>query len=87
MNNPFDNRVPSLSGPSADLEPVAPNDTTDLPAIALGLYIEGAGVVTFVSARGQTRVVNVSSFAILPTGAKRVMATGTTATGIHAFTV
>jgi len=87
MSNPFENRAPTLSGPSRDIEPVSPSDTVNLPSVALALFVETAGSVTFVTVKGPTRTVNVANFSILPTGVLRVMATGTTATGIHAFTV
>lgn len=87
MTNPFENRVPNLSGPALDISPITPNDSTDLVNVAVALYIETGGTITFVSAANATRTVNVSDFAILPVGAKKVLATGTTATGIHAFQV
>jgi hypothetical protein len=87
MSNPFQNRARPLNGPSRDLEPVGPNDSADLPNVAMALYVESGGAVTFVSEKGSTRTVTLGDFAILPTGVRRVLATGTTATGIHAFTV
>tara|TARA_R110000737_G_scaffold26627_3_gene45393 strand:+ start:6733 stop:6999 length:267 start_codon:yes stop_codon:yes gene_type:complete len=87
MNNPFQNRAQPLSGPSQDIHPVVPSDSTDLPRVAVALYVESGGAVTFVSAKGETRSVTVADFAILPVGVRRVMTTGTTASGIHAFLV
>ena len=40
-----------------------------------------------VSERGQTRTLSVADFSILPLGARRVRATGTTAAGIHALVI
>ncbi len=87
MTNPFENRAHSLSGPATDIQPVTPNDGVNLPFFALALYIEVAGAVSFVSIAGQTRTVNVAANSILPVGAMRVRATGTTATGIHALVI
>jgi len=87
MTDPFKNRAPSLSGPSRDLAPVTPDDSNDLPEVALALYIETAGTVSFVSVSGATRSVDVTDYAILPVGVRRVLATGTTASGLHAFTM
>jgi hypothetical protein len=87
MTNPFHNRAPSLSGPALDIVPVTPDDATDLPTVAVALYVETGGVVSFVTAKGNARSVAVADFTILPVGAERVLATGTTATGIHALTV
>ncbi|MCV2882219.1 hypothetical protein [Actibacterium sp. XHP0104] len=87
MKNPFENRAPSLNGPATDILPVTPSDTTDLPQIAVALYVETGGVVAFITAAGETRSVTLPDFAFLPVGASRILATGTTATNIHALTV
>ena len=87
MSNPFANRVPSLSGPATDIVPVAPNDTNDLPETAIALYAEVGGTVAFVTAKGIQRSVVVAANSILPVGAQKVLATGTTATGIHAMVI
>lgn len=87
MSNPFANRTPSLSGPATDIIAVTPNDQTDMTEIAIALYIETGGNLSFVSARGNARSVLVGSNQILPVGARRVNATGTTASGIHAMVI
>ena len=87
MTNPFENRATSLSGPATDLMPVTPNDATDLTSVAVSLYVETGGTVAFVSVAGQSRTVTLPDNAILPVGISRVLATGTTAAGIHAFVV
>ncbi|MCA1338151.1 hypothetical protein [Pseudooceanicola marinus] len=87
MKNPFKNRVPPLTGPGQDILPVTPDDATDLPQVALSLYVEGGGDLAFITAKGESRVVAVTDFAILPVATRRVLATGTTASGIHAFLV
>lgn len=53
MANPFANRTPPLSGPATDIMPVTPDDTAEMPHIALALYIEGGGVVSFVTLYGE----------------------------------
>jgi hypothetical protein len=85
MTNPFQNRSADLGGPANDILPVTPSDTTDMALVALALYVEHGGVVSLVTERNQTRVVEVADHAILPVGTRRVNATGTTATGIHAL--
>ncbi|MBD3679159.1 MAG: hypothetical protein HUJ27_12275 [Rhodobacteraceae bacterium] len=87
MTNPFQNRAMTLNGPASDLAPITPNDGADLPTIAVALYIETGGDIALVTVRGQSRSVKVADFAILPVGTRRVLATGTTAIGIHALTV
>ncbi|WP_424943473.1 spike base protein, RCAP_Rcc01079 family [Aliiroseovarius crassostreae] len=87
MSNPFERRSHALSDPSRDIVPVTPDDATDLAKVAVALYVETGGNLTFVTPAGHQRTVAVADFSILPAGAVRVLATGTTATGIHAFTV
>jgi hypothetical protein len=83
--NPFENRSLALSGPATDALPVVPDDATDLPHVAVGLYIETGGALSLVTASGETRLIVVADFAILPIGVRRVNAGGTTAIGIHAL--
>ncbi|MBS8228350.1 hypothetical protein DYI42_19170 [Vannielia litorea] len=85
--NPFEARLPSLSGPALDLAPVTPDDDTDLPAIAVSLYIETGGDIVVDTMKGETRTVTVADFSIFPVGVRRVRATGTDASGIHALLV
>ena len=87
MSNPFSRRAATLSGPGIDYLPVTPDDATDLPDVAASLYVEGAGQVAFVSVKGQSRSVAVPDFGWVICGVSRVLATGTTATGIHAVVV
>ncbi|MBK1634213.1 spike base protein, RCAP_Rcc01079 family [Rhodovulum adriaticum] len=85
MKNPFERRSPSLDGPATDILPVTPDDAADLPAMAIALYVEGGGDLALVTPRGEERQVSVPDFFFLPVGTRRVRATGTTASGIHAL--
>ncbi len=85
MINPFANRAASLQGPATDIQPVTPHDGDDLPVMAIALYIETGGTISLVTAAGEVRQVELPDFAILPVGVRKVNATGTTATGIHAM--
>ena len=87
MNNPFEKRTSSLNGPAQDILPVIPDDATDLPQVAVALYVETGGAITFNTVSGATRTVAVADYSILPVGVARVQSTGTTATGIHALMV
>jgi hypothetical protein len=87
MTNPFQSRSPDLGGPATDIVPVVPSNSVEMTNIALALYVERGGTITFVTERSQTRVVQVADFAILPVATRRVNATGTTATGIHALVI
>ena len=62
---------------------VTTDDNSDLPRIARGLYVGGAGDITLVTFRGtEVAFVGVSAGTILPVVARRVKATGTTATDV-----
>ena len=83
--NPFAHRSRSIQGPATDAQPIAPNDTSDLPVVAIGLYVETGGTVVLDTVAGETRTIAVADFCILPLGVRRVRATGTTAQGLHAL--
>jgi len=83
--NPFASRSLSPSGPATDALPVTPDDAADLAHAAIGLYVETGGTINVDTVAGMTRTMTVADFSILPVGTRRVRATGTTATGIHAL--
>ena len=87
MSNPFETRSTSLAGPGVDYAPVAPDDGVDLPDVAISLFVENGGAVAFTSQKGVDRVVTLPDHGFLACGVRRVLATGTTATGIHAIVV
>lgn len=82
--NPLAHRARSIHGPATDALPVTPDDATDLPMVAIALYVETSGTVAVDTVVGETRTIAMADFSILPLGTTRVRATGTTATGIHA---
>ncbi|MCB2111645.1 MAG: hypothetical protein H6895_08620 [Defluviimonas sp.] len=85
MSNPFKNRAPGLSGPATDIMPVTPSDSNEFATTAIALYVVGAGTVAVMTASGTTRSFAVPAYSYVPLGVRRVLATGTTATGIHAL--
>ncbi|SOH95452.1 hypothetical protein SAMN06273572_11131 [Monaibacterium marinum] len=87
MHNPFTSRSSTISGPGTDYLPVTPSDTNDLSDIAVSLYVENGGDVTFHSIRGTQRTVAVGDNSWLLCGVSRVFETGTTATGLHAVVI
>ncbi len=87
LTNPFENRASSLSGPATDMEPITPDDVTEMAEVAVALYIETGGQLSVLTSRGQSRTVNVVDYSILPVGVRRVNASGTTASGIHAMVI
>lgn len=87
MTNPFVGRAASLQGPATDIRPVTPNDSADLSSVAIALYVETGGTLSIVTALGEARQVAVPDFTILPVGVRRVNATGTSASGVHALVI
>lgn len=85
MSDPFHLRTASLAGPARDAVPVTPSDSQDLPLPAIALYIETGGTLSVITAAGAMRSLSVADFSFLPLGIRRVRASGTTASGIHAL--
>lgn len=78
--------VGAPDGPYLDGAAVTPNDSADLPTVALKIYVGGAGTLRITTYRG-----TVLNFAAVPAGttvpirARRVHSTGTSATSIVAL--
>lgn len=64
---------------------VTPNDSADLTVIPKALLIGVGGTLTITAADDTSSVALTVSAGVLPVRAKRVFATGTTATGIVAL--
>lgn len=77
----------SLDSPAKNAAAVTPNDSADLPNVAVALWVGGAGNVSVDMVGGQESVVftGVPAGTILPIRVKRVNSTGTTATTITAL--
>jgi hypothetical protein len=87
MSNPFSGRALPLSGPATDIVPVTPDDGLDLEEAAVALYVETGGSLRLTTVRGVVRELTVPDACLLPVGALRVHATGSTASGIYALMV
>jgi len=66
---------------------VTPNDSVDLTIIPKALYVGGGGTVVLrgVNSGADTTFTNVAAGSTLMVRPRRVLATGTTATGIIAL--
>ncbi len=67
--------------------PVVPDDVTEMTDVAIAIYVETGGQLSLLTARNGNRTISVADQSILPVGVRRVNATGTTATGIHAMVI
>lgn len=88
MSNPFKSLQTNPTGLVRNWVAVTPNDNSDNVGagnVAIGLYIEGSGDVTWTDIDGNDNTVGVSSNSYLTCSVTRVKSTGTTATGIFAL--
>lgn len=72
-----------LDDPAVHADSVSPHDTNDLAIFSRAIYIGGAGNLALITVGGDTvTFTNMSAGMIYPIRASRILATGTTATGI-----
>lgn len=82
MPDNFPNYV-QLDSPAEDFFPITPNDSVDLSEVTRSIWVTGAGNLTVITRKGQTRTwSSVPANTLLPIRVSRVLTTGTTATGI-----
>lgn len=79
-------RAASATGPAEKFRAVTPDDQADLPGgVARSLHVVGAGQIVVRDAHGNQAAFLSGAGQYHPLRAARVMATGTTATGIVAL--
>ncbi|WP_239024916.1 spike base protein, RCAP_Rcc01079 family [Sphingomonas corticis] len=74
------NSTTALTAPADDLFAIVPSDTVDLATVPKALYCAVAGNVALRGTGNTTITIPVVAGQIVPIRARRVMATGTTAT-------
>ena len=85
-NTMFKGRAAASTGPAMRLDPVTPRDDADLPrGVTRSIYVGVAGAVAVRDAYGTTIVLNSVGGQYHPLQVARVLATGTTASGIVAL--
>jgi len=79
--------VSDLSSPATSAAAVVPSDTTDLDRVARSLYVAVGGDLRLLLAEDTAPVsfAGVPAGAVLPVVVRRVLATGTTASGVVAL--
>lgn len=86
MFDSFKDQARGLASPAFDAAEIVPDDGSDLPHVSRALYIGGAGTVRLRMASGdEVTFSGLAAGIVYPFRAARVMATGTTATGIVAL--
>lgn len=82
MADPFDSNQPGLTSPASDGFAITPSDSTVLTTTR-GIYVgTGGTLVVRTKAGTQLTFTNVGSGVILPFRCDKVLATGTTASGL-----
>lgn len=85
VSDPYANTFAEVSAPADRWATVTPSDANDLDTVPKALRIGSAGNVKLAGSDGVAVMFSVSTGEILPLRARRVHATGTTATGIVAL--
>lgn len=81
---PAKDRSSTQDGPATGAEPITPSNTVEMDAISRGIYVGVGGDIVVVPASGDGTILFKGAVAgsIIPIRAKRVNATGTTATDL-----
>lgn len=84
MADGFKFHASGLDAPAENAAAITPNDTTDLPDTTRAIYVGGAGNLAVIMAGGGATITLTGVLAgmIYPLRVARVLATGTTATGL-----
>ncbi len=85
MSDSFADHLSGLESPASKLSAITPDDATDLPLAGRALNVATSGAVTVTTVDGTTATVYVAAGIAFPVRARRIWATGTTATGIVAM--
>ena len=84
--DPFAAHQRGTTSPAIDAFAVTPDDVADFPTTARGIYVGGGGDISLVTLRGTAvtfRALQAGS--VLPCAARRINATGTTASDLVAL--
>ena len=83
--DPFEHHSQGLESPATRLLEVTPDDSNDLAFIARAISVEAAGYLEVITAGGDTGRVFIAAGIPFPIRVRRILATGTTASGIVAL--
>lgn len=79
----FEGAVAGLQSPALTIEEITPNDATDLTNVTRALNVAQTGTVRVITVDGLENDIFVAAGIAFPIRVSRVLATGTTATGIR----
>ena len=83
MSDAFANRMRSPADPATDAFDITPDDATDLIAVTTALNVATPGTVRLTTVDGATVDLTIHPGHAFPVRARRVWASGTSATGIR----
>ena len=78
----FKDHVQGLESPATRIAEITPSDTADLAFVTRAITVEAAGHLQVVTAAGDAGRVFVAAGIPFPLRAVRILASGTTASGI-----
>lgn len=83
MSDAFADHAVGLTAPATRAETITPSDATDLARATRALYVGQSGAVRLRTTGGdEVTLANLQGGVLYPVRAARVLATGTTATGL-----
>ena len=82
MTDPFEGFQAGLESPALHLVEVTPDDAADLTLVSRAINVAESGSVRLTTVSGETGDVFIAAGTAFPIRARRIWATGTTATGI-----
>lgn len=85
MSDEFKDFTSGLESPATRLSNVTPDDGADIAVASRALNVSGAGTVRVTTVSGDTGTVYIAAGITFPIRARRIWATGTTASGIIAL--
>lgn len=82
MANEFEGTIDSPIAPARNVTLITPDDSNDLANVAKALWVGGAGAISLIAVDDSAAVLisGIAAGTVVPIRAKRVRATGTTAT-------
>ena len=85
MADLFSSHSESLSSPPSNLTRAVPSDTQDLAFVSRAINVAQSGTLRVTTLGGSVETVFVAAGIVFPLRAKRIWASGTSATGIVAM--
>jgi hypothetical protein len=82
MSDPFHAMTSGLQSPASDAFAITPDDATDLPLATRALNVAQSGYVQLETVSGSLATLYIAAGVAFPVRARRVLASGTDATGI-----